>query len=1056
MRTLSRTIVLCAVVAVVALGACSVDQVSYTPAGDPVEDCGTTGDEDGNGLADCRDPACAGAAACAIACGNGRRETGEECDDGNTDNADGCVIIDATYECKLARCGDGIIAVDAAGFGKEQCDGGALDHTSARPVETAACNLDCTISMCGDGRVNGHAGERCDDGNAISGDGCDSNCEPTGCGNGIVTGAEACDDGNAINGDGCDSNCKPSGCGNGVVSPGEQCDDGNAVDGDGCDSNCKLAGCGNGALVPPELCDDGNATSGDGCDSNCTVTACGNHVVTSGEACDDGNLTNGDGCDSNCQPTSCGNGIPTAGEICDDGNLTNGDGCDSNCKPTACGNHVVSPGEACDDGNTTNGDGCDNNCTVTACSNAVVFGAEVCDDGNLVNGDGCDSNCTVTACGNGVRFGTEACDDGNLTNGDGCDSNCQPTACGNGVVFGAEVCDDGNLASGDGCDSNCQPTACGNGVVTMGPLGITEVCDDGNTTNGDGCDNNCTVTACGNGLQSTGEVCDDGNAVNGDGCDNNCTVTACGNCMVTAGEQCDDCNGTDGDGCENDCTITNFGCGDGQPDPGEECDDGNDRDYDGCDNDCTISRREYVKASNTGAADLFGVSVALSADGSTLAVGAYGEDSAATGVNGDQSSNAAASSGAVYVFTRSGATWVQQAYLKASNTGANDLFGWSVTLSADGSTLAVGAYQEDSAATGIDGDQLDASAGDAGAAYVFTRSGTTWSQQAYVKASNTGTGDNFGYRVALSGDGSTLAVGARLEDGAANATPDSGAAYVFTRSGATWSQQAYVTASNPDGGDQLGYSIALSGDGSTLVVGALAEDSAATGINGDQTSNSAASAGAAYVFTRSGTTWSQQAYVKASNTDSGDQFGYSVALSGDGSTLAVGAFVEDSAATGINGDQTSNSAASSGAVYVFARSGTTWSQQAYVKASNTGGSDFFGHSVTLSGDGSALAVGAYMEDSAATGTNGNQTDNSALNAGAVYAFARSGATWSQQAYVKASNTEASDFFGYSVALSGDGSALAVGAYQEDSAATGVGGDQSSNTASAAGAVYVYY
>src|SRR5204862_483895 len=149
--------------------------------------------------------------------------------------------------------------------------------------------------------------------------------------------------------------------------------------------------------------------------------------------------------------------------------------------------------------------------------------------------------------------------------------------------------------------------------------------------------------------------------------------------------------------------------------------------------------------------------------------------------------------------------------------------------------------------------------------------------------------------------------------------------------------------------------------------------------------DSAPKAGAAYVFTRTGATWSQQAYVKASNTGAGDRFG-GVALSADGQTLAVGAYSEASAATGIGGNQTDNSAPNAGAAYVFARSGTTWHHQAYVKASNTGAMDGFGWSAALSADGAILVVGAYTESSAATGIGGNQSDNSALNAGAVYVF----------------------------------------------------------------------
>ncbi|HWO17840.1 MAG TPA: hypothetical protein VNO30_03665, partial [Kofleriaceae bacterium] len=281
-----------------------------------------------------------------------------------------------------------------------------------------------------------------------------------------------------------------------------------------------------------------------------------------------------------------------------------------------------------------------------------------------------------------------------------------------------------------------------------------------------------------------------------------------------------------------------------------------------------------------------------------------------------------------------------------------------------------------------------------------------------------------------------------------------GAVYVFTRSGTTWSQQAYVNEPANEV-DYFGYSVALSADGSTLAVGAYLEDSAATGIGGNQADNSAVNAGAVYVFTRSGTTWSQQAYVKASNTGGNDYFGYKVALSADGSTLAVGAYGEASAATDIGGDQADNSAGASGAVYVFTRSSTTWSQQAYVKASNTGGGDEFGTSVALSADGATLAVGAHYEDSSATGIGGNQADNSAGASGAVYVFTRSGTTWSQQTYVKAPNTGGGDYFGTSVALSADGAPLAVGARYEDSSATGIGGDQANNSAGEAGAVYVY-
>jgi len=472
----------------------------------------------------------------------------------------------------------------------------------------------------------------------------------------------------------------------------------------------------------------------------------------------------------------------------------------------------------------------------------------------------------------------------------------------------------------------------------------------------------------------------------------------------------------------------------------------------------------YIKASNTNANDYFGWSVALSADGSTLAVGARGEDSNANFIGGNQADNSRPDSGAVYIFTRVGSAWSQQAYIKASNNNAGDLFGWSVALSADGSTLAVGAYLEDSNATGIGGNQADNSASGAGAVYVFTRAAAAWSQQAYIKASDTNAGDRFGESLALSADGSTLAVGAGGESSNAtgiggnqadSSTSGAGAVYVFTRAAAAWSQQAYIKASNTNAGDQFGTSLALSADGSTLAVGALEESSNATGIGGNQDNNSASQAGAVYVFTRAGSSWSQQAYIKASNTDAGDRFGESLALSADGSTLAVGAYGESSNATGIGGNQADNSASFAGAVYVFTRVAAAWSQQTYIKASNTNSFDLFGISLALSADGSTLAIGAQGEASTATGIGGNQADNSFTDAGAVYVFTRAGSAWSQQAYIKASNTNRFDQFGEPLALSADGFTLAVAARGESSNAIGIGGNQANNSATEAGAVYVY-
>jgi len=423
-------------------------------------------------------------------------------------------------------------------------------------------------------------------------------------------------------------------------------------------------------------------------------------------------------------------------------------------------------------------------------------------------------------------------------------------------------------------------------------------------------------------------------------------------------------------------------------------------------NGANWAQQAYVKASNAEASDHFGHAVALSADGNTLAVSAFWEASNATGVNGNQNDNSIPQAGAVYVFTRTGGTWRQQAYLKASNTGEagtadsfgdGDQFGYSLALSDDGSTIAVGAHTEDSRGSGINADQKDNTASSAGAVYVFARSGNTWAQQAYVKPANPDGGDLFGFTVALNADGSTLAVGSYDEGGSArgiNGMPDnnrrgSGAAYVFSRTGTTWAQQAYVKAANAEGGDSFGVHVQLSDDGNTLLAGSLDEDCLSTGVDPagcDSDQKADTSAGAAYVFVRSGQNWSQQAFLKPSTIMGADWFGSRLALSGDGNTAAIASPLEGSSARGLNGNQKDSSATDSGAVFLFTRNGATWGQQAYVKASNSDAFDEFGSSLALSRDGRTMVFTSKAEDSAAKTVNGNQNDNSAAEAGAAYVF----------------------------------------------------------------------
>ncbi len=261
-------------------------------------------------------------------------------------------------------------------------------------------------------------------------------------------------------------------------------------------------------------------------------------------------------------------------------------------------------------------------------------------------------------------------------------------------------------------------------------------------------------------------------------------------------------------------------------------------------------------------------------------------------------------------------------------------------------------------------------------------------------------------------------------------------------------QQAYLKAHQVNANDQFGRSVAVSGD--TVVVGAHREDSRTTGINStpDDTGGQFFDAGAAYVFVRSGTNWMQQAYLKAHQVNAFDEFGGSVAVSGD--TVVVGAAGENSNTTGVNSTPNEN-VLNAGAAYVFVRNGTTWTQQAYLKAHQVNWEDYFGYSVAVSGD--TVVVGAHAEDSSTMGVNSTPNDIYLnFEAGAAYVFVRSGTNWTQQAYLKAHQVNREDYFGYSVAVSGD--TVVVGANGEDSSTTGVNSMPNENVASA-GAAYVF-
>ncbi|MBL4632530.1 MAG: FG-GAP repeat protein, partial [Kofleriaceae bacterium] len=416
--------------------------------------------------------------------------------------------------------------------------------------------------------------------------------------------------------------------------------------------------------------------------------------------------------------------------------------------------------------------------------------------------------------------------------------------------------------------------------------------------------------------------------------------------------------------------------------------------------------------------DRFGYSIAISGD--TLAIGAQVEDGNATGVgSGTQADGSILEdSGAVYVFRMTDAGWAQEAYIKASNTGIGDVFGSAISL--DGDRLVIGAYREDSNASGVNpAGQSDNSLNDSGAVYVFHRTGVTWVQEAFIKSPNPGSDDHFGIAVDIDGD--RIAVGATKEDGDGDLVSDSGAAYIFRRENSVWSQEAYLKAPNADADDRFGYGVAISQD--TLVVGAPYEESPGKGINAPADENTASS-GAAYVFRFVDDNWVSEAYIKASNTDAGDLFACAVDIDND--TIVIGAYLESSAATTINGNHADNSANGAGAAYVFHRVGDTWWQEAYLKSSATRANYSFGYDVAIVGE--SIVIGAYGDASAGQD-----------KAGAAYHFTRDGSTWSQEKQLQAAVPGVLAYFGQSVAVGVN--AIAVGSPRHSSA-LGLAGAQS--------------
>ena len=463
----------------------------------------------------------------------------------------------------------------------------------------------------------------------------------------------------------------------------------------------------------------------------------------------------------------------------------------------------------------------------------------------------------------------------------------------------------------------------------------------------------------------------------------------------------------------------------------------------------------YIKATVAQAGN-FGYSSAIS--GNTLVVGAPLESSGASGVNGNPNDSSAPQAGAAYVYVWDGVSWTLQAYLKPAVTHANLHFGSSVGIGGD--TIVVGAPFESSNATGVNGDQTNTSLNKAGAAYVFVRNGTQWTQQAYLKASvarlssNGLTGYLFGNSVAVDGD--TVVVGANEENSAATGvngdptltTPTyAGAAYVFTRTAGAWSQQAYLKSYSPTKDLFFGQTVAVNGD---LVAVGGEDQTNSVGINPPPGSTGGVyNQGEVTVFSRSGTTWTKEAFIKAPVLHAGAQFGGG-GLALQGSRLAVGAPFESSDANGVDVG-VFGPYREAGALYTFTRSAGAWAQEAYVKPAYVAPGAVFGWSAAL--DTNNLLVGSLFESSASAGINGNPADTSLGNSGAAYLFTLSGRSWTQQEYIKAPHPSASAYFGMSVAR--QNGIMAVGAYNEASNATGIGGSDTDTSMPGAGAVFAY-
>lgn len=387
----------------------------------------------------------------------------------------------------------------------------------------------------------------------------------------------------------------------------------------------------------------------------------------------------------------------------------------------------------------------------------------------------------------------------------------------------------------------------------------------------------------------------------------------------------------------------------------------------------------YLKASNGKSGDGFGQSLTLSADGKRLVVGATKEDSAARGIDDYQATGKVIDSGAVYIFDLKDNYWQEVAYIKASNSSANDWFGYDVALNEKANILAVGATHQNAATLDMSDQSIDEKSKKSGAVYVFKQEAGIWYEQAYLKPQVVTKGDNFGNSVSLDALGATLAIGAYL-DSSGN-KPGSGAAYIFKFEENNWQQKQYIKPEINDIDDYFGQDVQLNAAGNKLFVGAVNESS---NFAEDPLNNSSVSSGAVYVFSYNENQWQQDAFIKAKYPKELDRFGHSLSINSSGSVLAVGASMHSRIGEGFDSDPVISDAnfEFSGAAYLFSYDGQNWLEQDVIKSIKPQVQSSFGQAISLDKTGAVMAVSVPFEGS---GANGQMNIDTRLS-GAVYIY----------------------------------------------------------------------